>query len=93
MPCRYFIPFFRCFPTLHNISTCTAKKNKIPVVYFLDCSIKLDKKSGGVLELNQVMEIKPAIYDCIWIIKRPQGRTSDGILLRLVEIVMGQGKI
>ncbi|XP_076109729.1 uncharacterized protein LOC143078700 isoform X2 [Mytilus galloprovincialis] len=58
-----------------------------------NCSVKLDKKSGGVLELNQVMEIKPAIYDCIWIIKRPQGRTSDGILLRLVEIVMGQGWI
>jgi hypothetical protein len=53
--------------------------------------LKLDRKPGGKLELSHVITSFPGIYDCIWIIRRPQGRKTDGILLRLVDIVIGEG--
>lgn len=57
----------------------------------LDCSVKLDQRHGGILALSDVMKVTPGIYDCIWILKRPHGRPSDGILVRLVDIKLGEG--
>lgn len=58
---------------------------------FPDCSKIIEHSSGGVLNLDYLTPGLPAMFDCIWIIRKPAKKNPDGILLRLTEIVFGQG--
>lgn len=60
-------------------------------LWFPDCSKIIEHSSGGVLNLDYLTPGLPAMFDCIWIIRKPAKKNPDGILLRLTEIVFGQG--
>lgn len=69
--------------------------NKFDITFcpllFPDCSKIIEHSSGGVLNLDYLTPGLPAMFDCIWIIRKPAKKNPDGILLRLTEIVFGQG--
>lgn len=56
-----------------------------------NCSKIIEHSSGGILNLDYLTPGLPAMFDCIWIIRKPAKKNPDGILLRLTEIVFGQG--
>nr|XP_022335809.1 uncharacterized protein LOC111132304 [Crassostrea virginica] len=56
-----------------------------------NCSKIIEHQSGGVFNLDYLTPRLPAMFDCIWIIRKPAKKNPDGILLRLTEIVFGQG--
>ncbi|XP_062574232.1 uncharacterized protein LOC134236071 [Saccostrea cucullata] len=56
-----------------------------------NCSKIMEYKSGGVINLDYLTPRLPGMFDCIWIIRKPAKKNPDGILLRLTEIVFGQG--
>ncbi|KAJ8303372.1 hypothetical protein KUTeg_019768, partial [Tegillarca granosa] len=73
-----------------NEKCCNHIGFKATYEFVSDCSLMINSKPGGRIELNHEVLQLPGLYDCVWVIQPDKNKLPDGIVLRLEEVFMGE---